>query len=152
MPNIKIRTMHGNASTRGLFLEDGQDILCPKLKPGEVVTVPEDHPVFNGPSEVHISITKDVANRPYRFGSLQEALGQKMSEEDALNTAGAIGTSLEMSAKIREDNRSALEKAKDEGVTIPVDDFAVVNEKQPAGVCKNNAHTPPKGTRRGKGT
>lgn len=162
MPNIKIRTMHDNWSTLGIFLEDGADFLCPKLEPGQVVEVPDDHPVFSSSAHVHVEITKEPANRLYRYGTLQGAMAASMSEEDAAEAAGMIGTSLEMSAKIRQDNFEALQKAKADGTPIPPEPGVIATDDGLAAPRNDNAETigfgekeqaapPPSGGRRRRG-
>ncbi len=141
--NVKIRQMHDQVSTYGLFLE-ANTLLCPKLRPGEVVALPDNHPIFGMAAMVHLEITHQEPNRPLFFESLADAQMQTMSPEKAVEAAGMIGTSLDISAKIRQDNLAAIERAKAEGTFVPevAPNFAASDRQQGLGAVRNDNALP----------
>lgn len=108
--HIKIRSMNGRYSTMGLQLEPAGNMLCPKLKPLDVVAVPYDHPIFNHAASRHIEVTREPTTRPYEFETLDAAMAHAATnDEERQRMADAIaqvGSSLEQSAMIREENKA----------------------------------------------
>lgn len=116
MPNVKIRSLHGMYSTGGLFLEDGSNYLCPKLLPGQIVELPDDHICMNSP---HIEITNEEPNRPYLFDTMHEAKATFMDADKAIQATQAIAASLQISAETRKRNKEALEAHVAAGNPLP---------------------------------
>ena len=107
--NIKIRNMNGIFATDGIFLEDGNYLDTPKLGRGEVVTVPQDHPIFESSSMGLIEITQEPATRPYKFDSPVEAFAHMTGDQIvAANMAMRIKESQDITVSAREANKAQL--------------------------------------------
>lgn len=100
---ITIREMHGSYAAAGVFLEDGNNALCPKLLPGEVVEVPDNHPVFRSPSAGCVMVTDAEATRPYEFEDSMQAFtrgGQRVGDDVA-----AAHASIDESRRLADETR-----------------------------------------------
>lgn len=81
--------------------------LCPKLVPGQVITVPEDHNLLNQDAiEIVRRIEKDEFARPWAFKSAEEALLANPSKSRL--GADQIAAGLNLAAGARDKGKKAL--------------------------------------------
>lgn len=71
MANYKIREGRKGPDVMGLFLDDHPKAV--KLYPGEVVDIPDDHPVFDSEASKYLERTRQHATRPIVYESGQDA-------------------------------------------------------------------------------
>ncbi len=77
--NITIRSVGGTYAAGGVEL-DGDCARTLKISPGEVVTVPEDHPACSRDNAPVFEITSAPATRPLTFPSTDTLADYKMGK------------------------------------------------------------------------
>ncbi len=80
MVRVQIKEFNGMYVSEGVVIESNADRCCPKLKPGEVIEVDDDHKVVNHPCT---EITNSEPTRPVRFGSPYEAAMSSTHRDEA---------------------------------------------------------------------
>lgn len=109
--------------------------LCPKLVPGQVIEVPDDHNLINQDCvEVVRRIEKDEFLRPWAFKSAEEALMANPSKSRL--GADQIANGLNLAAGARDKGRKALEEreaAREEAERLEREE-RVVGKRRPADV------------------
>ncbi len=114
MINVKIRQVGKASAAGGVHLCDYHAdpkayLATPKLKPGEVISVPEGHRVLDRELAHIVEITNLRATRPLRFEDIHSASAYKLGDEElASEMVAGVQTSLEESQKQRAQNKQDL--------------------------------------------
>lgn len=125
--NIRIRQIGDTASTIGIFLDEEPGKISRKLKPGEVVAVPESYARNNAR---HVEVVFDSPTRPVCFDSKFEA---KMTDPDyrPKTVAGK-----KEQAEAREQVRAKLAMAEAKRAAAPEDPSTVTEGSKEAANVK----------------
>jgi len=139
MPNIRIRQLNGAYATHGFYLSDGNDHCCPRLLPGEIVEVPDNHFTLTTPRFADlITLTQEAPTRLLRYATILDAKSRHGGRDDHAANLSSVATSLAKTAKGREENRKNPE-------ILPIPDYVPEDDGLPVPVA-NNAITRPAAT------